>query len=74
MYKPFQDSTFIPVEFSEMTSYSLGDVSVPTVSASAAKTADGGLVLTLVNLDPHKAAKVVGALRATQRKKPRAGR
>lgn len=52
MYKPFMDATFIPVGFDEMTEYTLGDISVPTVSASAARTADGGLVLALVNLDP----------------------
>jgi alpha-N-arabinofuranosidase len=53
MYKPFQDSTFIPVEFGEMTEYVLGDLAVPTASASAAVTADGELVIGLVNLDPH---------------------
>jgi alpha-N-arabinofuranosidase len=53
MYTPFQDSTFIPVAFDEMTEYVLGEVAVPTVSASAAVTAEGELVVGLVNLDPH---------------------
>jgi alpha-N-arabinofuranosidase len=62
MYRPFQDSTFIPVELGEMTHYTLGDVSVPAVSASAAKTISGELVLALVNLDPHNPIKVAASL------------
>ena len=38
LYKPFMDATFVPVEFDEMTEYELDDVSVPTLSASAALT------------------------------------
>jgi len=59
MYRPFQDSTFIPVEFNRMNAYALGDISVAGVSASAAKTSDGKLVLALVNLDPRNTAKIV---------------
>lgn len=59
MYKPFQDSTFIPVEFDQMAAYELGEVSVPTISASAAKTVDGNLVLALVNLDPNNPSRVM---------------
>lgn len=52
MYKPFKDATFIPVEITELPEYSLGEISVPMVSVSAAKTEDGELLLALVNLDP----------------------
>jgi len=63
MYTPFQDSTFIPVEFDEMTEYVLGDVAVPTVSATAATTAAGELVIGLVNLDPHNPVSITATLR-----------
>lgn len=52
MYKPFKDAAFIPLEFTAMTDYTLGEITVPSVSASAAVTTDGDLVLGLVNLDP----------------------
>ena len=52
MYKPFMDATFIPVDTGDMAQYTLGEISVPKVSVSAAKSADGDLLLALVNLDP----------------------
>jgi len=58
MYKPFQDSVYIPGKFSRMTEYKLGEVAVPRVSASVAKTSEGSLVMALVNLDPNIAVKV----------------
>lgn len=58
MYKPFQDSTFIPNAFASMPEYSLDGVTVPRVSATSAKTKDGALVLGLVNLDPHESAQL----------------
>lgn len=69
MYRPFHDSTFIPVEFNAMMSYTLRDISVPSVSASAAITTDGDLVLALVNLDPHKPVKLVAGLQGFAAKK-----
>ena len=62
MYRPFMDATFIPVKFAAMPDYTLGEISVPTVSASAAKTAEGSLVLALVNLNPADSVDVVTAL------------
>jgi len=56
MYKPFQDSTFVPNAFAGMPEYTLDGVSVPRVSATSARTRDGALVLGLVNLDPHESA------------------
>ena len=40
------------MEITELPEYSLGEISVPMVSVSAAKTEDGELLLALVNLDP----------------------
>jgi alpha-N-arabinofuranosidase len=62
MYRPFMDATFIPVETGEIPEYSLGDVTVPALSVTAAKTAEGALVLGLVNLDPNEAASIVAGL------------
>src|SRR5690606_15597594 len=59
MYKPFQDSTYIPTEFRNMPTYKHADYSVPMLTASAAKDKDGNLVLALVNLDPHNNATVM---------------
>jgi len=68
MYKPFQNSTFLP---SELTApeYRLGEVAVPSVSASAARAKDGSLVLSLVNTDPNKPARVTVKIRGAAAKK-----
>jgi alpha-N-arabinofuranosidase len=64
MYLPFQDSTLLPSELAS-PEYKLGEVSIPMVSVSSARAADGSLVLGLVNTDPNKGAtvktKVAGA-------------
>jgi len=57
MYKPFQDATSLPVEIKTGT-YTYGKWTVPQVSASAARTKDGSIVIGLANLDPHKPAQV----------------
>ena len=62
MYVPFQDSTFIPSSFESMPEYSLGDVSVPQVSASTAMSKEGDLILALVNLDPHEKAQITATV------------
>jgi len=68
MYKPFQNSTFLP---SELTApeYRLGEVAVPSVSASAARAKDGSLVLSLVNTDPNKPARVTVKIQGAVAKK-----
>jgi alpha-N-arabinofuranosidase len=58
MYKPFKEATFLPVAAQGMPSYELGEVSVPHVSASAARTPDGDLVVALVNLHASEAIAV----------------
>jgi alpha-N-arabinofuranosidase len=57
MYKPFQNATLLPAELTT-PEYKVGDVSIPAVSASAARAADGAVVLALVNTDPNKPARV----------------
>ena len=62
MYKPFKDATFVPIEPKDIGRYDLGDVSVPRVSASAALTGEGELVVALVNLHASEAIAVDVAL------------
>jgi alpha-N-arabinofuranosidase len=51
LYLPFQDATFVPIQF-DAGSYRHGDISLPGVDAIAARALDGKLYLALVNLDP----------------------
>jgi len=64
MYKVHQGATTIPVELTA-PDYKLADVAIPSLHASASRDATGRLHLSLVNLDPNRAAdisvKVVGA-------------
>ena len=57
MYRPFQNSTSLASEISA-PEYKLGDVAIPSVSVSAARAANGSLVIALVNTDPNKGATV----------------
>jgi len=61
MFRPFQDATLLPAELSA-PDYTANGVSVPSVSLSAARTADGRIVVALVNLDPNRAMPVSAAL------------
>jgi len=58
MYKPFQDATSLPTSINNNTQYTLGKVSVPGVSASAARAKDGKLYVALVNTDPKQDTEV----------------
>ena len=58
LYKPFKDATFVPVEAETLPDYELGEVSVPLVSATAALTEAGDLVVGLVNLHASDAVDV----------------
>jgi alpha-L-arabinofuranosidase len=58
MYRPFHDSTFVPVTLDGGERYELGGRSVPHVSATSALTADGQLLVALVNLHAKKAVDV----------------
>jgi alpha-N-arabinofuranosidase len=57
MFRPFQDATSLPLDL-KTPPYRFGAHAVPTVSASAARTADGAIVVALVNLDPDHATPV----------------
>jgi alpha-N-arabinofuranosidase len=63
MYVPFQDSTFVPVEYEQMPEYALEGVSVPHVSAAAAISRDGDLVVALVNLHAEDSIDVSASIR-----------
>lgn len=54
MYGPFQGATALPVSF-ESPAYRQGDVEVPALSASAARTEDGEVLLALANADAGSA-------------------
>jgi alpha-N-arabinofuranosidase len=57
LYRPFQDATLLPT-YLQTPQYTLGAMSVPAVSMSAARTAKGTIVVALVNLDPNQAISV----------------
>ncbi|HEX8669018.1 MAG TPA: alpha-L-arabinofuranosidase C-terminal domain-containing protein [Allosphingosinicella sp.] len=61
MYVPFQDATAVPVEVDSPT-YGSGEITLPAVSAAAARGKDGKLYLALVNVDPNRAAPVSAQL------------
>jgi len=68
MYKPFQNATLLPAELTT-PDYKLGDVAIPAVSVSAARGTDGALVLSLVNTDPNKPARVTTKISGASPKK-----
>ena len=57
MYVPFQNATFVPVDF-EAGVYKNGDISLPRVDAIAAKDATGKLWLAITNLDPNQSIEI----------------
>jgi len=58
MYVPFQGATSLPITLKDNHDYSVGNVKVPEVSASAARGTDGKLYVALVNTNPNKPADV----------------
>lgn len=58
LYKPFQNATSLPTTINNNTKYTLGAVSIPEVSASAARGRDGKLYLALVNTNPKQSVDV----------------
>ena len=57
MYKGHQDATLVPISI-ETDPYTLGEDSIPSVSASASRNSEGGLLLTMSNLNPNAACDV----------------
>ena len=72
MYKVFQDATLLPTDLStpdytvKSNDYADGPTSIPAVSVSAARGANGAVLLALVNTDPNKAARVTTTIRGAQ--------
>jgi alpha-N-arabinofuranosidase len=61
MYRPFRGATALAADLTT-PDYAFGADRVPAIRASAARTADGRIVLALVNLDPRRAAHVAAAV------------
>ena len=57
MYVPFQDATFIPVNF-DAGVYTNGDIKLPRIDAVAAKDKNGKLWLEMTNVDPNQPAEI----------------
>jgi alpha-L-arabinofuranosidase len=57
MYRVHQGATLIPVDLSA-PEYKLGDASVPSLNASASRDGQGRLHVSVVNLDPNRAAEI----------------
>jgi alpha-N-arabinofuranosidase len=58
MYKVHQDALMLPVE-AEVPEYAFGGKTLPAITASASKSNDGRIHLSLVNIDPEKAVETV---------------
>src|SRR5205814_10346037 len=61
MFRPFQDATFLPTDL-QAPRYTLGNTSISAISVSAARMANGSIVVALVNVDPGKAVPLSVAL------------
>ena len=55
MYVPFQDAALLPVTY-DAGSYTFENVTLPRLDVIAARTKDGGIAVSLTNIDPHKPA------------------
>src|SRR5947209_17804226 len=65
MYQAHQGALLLPC-FLESDLYTLNDKQIPQVSASASRTNDGKVLLTLCNVDPQREAEVQCELRGVQ--------
>src|SRR5680860_820186 len=66
MYKVHHDATLLPSDIST-EKYSLGDESVPALSATASKDANGKIHVTITNLNPGKSLEVSCDLRGLEK-------
>ena len=57
MYRVHQGATMVPVDLST-PEYKLGDSAIPALSVSASRDSVGRLHLSVVNLDPNRAAEI----------------
>lgn len=61
MYVPFQDATFIPVNFTA-GEYKFGKYTMPQTDVIAARAKDGKVWLALANLDANKSADITASV------------
>lgn len=66
MYKVHQNATLIPLTIN-CANYTYGNESIPAISASASKDANGKIHISLANLDPNKENPVTIDLGAVQK-------
>lgn len=66
MYKVHHDAVLLPSDV-VCDNYSYGDESVPALSTTASKAADGKIHLTISNLDPHNSKEVVCEMRGSSK-------
>ena len=66
MYKVHHDATLLPSDIVS-ENYSLNEESVPAISATASKAADGKIHVTISNLNPNKELEVSCELRGTEK-------
>jgi alpha-N-arabinofuranosidase len=64
MYKVHQDAILLPLDM-ESPLYSLGDQSLSSVQASASRSKEGKIHISLVNIDPEEVQKVIINLKGT---------
>lgn len=62
MYKVHQNATVIPTDI-KSTSYTFGEHTIPAISASASRSDDGKVYLSLCNLDPNHKQRLVCEIR-----------
>ena len=58
MFVPFQQTASLAISLSDVEQYKLGEISIPAISASAARGTDGKIYISLVNTNPNKAMPV----------------
>ena len=58
MYQPFQDATYLPLDIKCDSMNVRDNRTIPMVSASAAKTKDGNIVISLANISLDKAQNI----------------
>jgi alpha-N-arabinofuranosidase len=71
MYVPFQDATFVPVDFDPGTIHTNG-ITLPRADTIAAKDSTGKLWIEITNLDPEKPLELDAAITGISAKSARA--
>jgi alpha-N-arabinofuranosidase len=64
MYRVHQGAKMIPIDL-KAPEYRIGEAAVPSLSVSASRDSEGRLHLSVVNLEPTRAAEIVATLSST---------